>query len=301
MAAVMTASYTQENDTQTGALLLDGRVYAKELKANLKQATAAFVVQHGFAPGLAVVLVGDDQASIEYSNVLVKAARNSGFEAVSHVLPGHATTAELAALLENLNHDQTVHGISLQWPLPPQISLEAATNALDPCKDVEGYHPLNTGRLFSNLDTFVPPTPLGGMLLLDYYGYNVEGKLCLQIGAGVTVGRPLLALLTGVNATVLVANKLTPPAILRQLCAQADFVFCAAGKANLVTGEMLKPGAVVMDFGINFVNDKMVGDIDFESVRRVASAVTPTPGGTGPVTTVALLQNVLKAAKQQVQ
>ncbi len=297
----MTASYTQENVTQNGALLLDGRVYAKKLKANLKQATTAFIAQHGFAPGLAVVLVGDDPASIEYSNVLVKAARNGGFEAISHVMPGHATPAQLAALLENLNHDKIIHGISLQWPLPSQISLEAATNALDPAKDVEGYHPLNMGRLFSHLDTFVPPTPLGGMLLLDYYGYSIEGKICLQIGAGVTVGRPLLALLTGANATVLVANKLTPTSTLRQLCAQADFVFCAAGKANLVTGEMLKPGAVVIDFGINFVNDKMVGDIDFESVSRVASAITPTPGGTGPITTVALLQNVLKAAHQQVK
>jgi methylenetetrahydrofolate dehydrogenase (NADP+)/methenyltetrahydrofolate cyclohydrolase len=285
----------------SGSLILDGRAYAKQFKGRLKQNTASFKAAHGFAPGLAVVLVGDDPASIEYSGVLVKTANNLGFTATHHVLSEASTASQLATLLEKLNRDPFVHGISLQWPLPPQITLEEATNALDPRKDVEGYHPISTGRLFSQFNTFVPATPLGGMQLLEYYGFRVEGKTCLQIGCGVTVGRPLLALLLGSDATVMVVNKRTPRSTLVELCAQADFVFSAAGQANLVTGEMLKPGAVVVDFGINFVDGKMVGDIDFESVCKVASAVTPTPGGTGPVTAVALLENVLKAANQQVK
>lgn len=290
----------QVDDVHVKPLILDGRAYAKQFKPRLKQSAADFKTRYGIAPSLAVVLVGDDPASIEYSNVLVKNATNLGFYGTLQTLPAIASSDQLAQLLDKLNRDNTVHGISLQWPLPSHITLEEATAALDPRKDVEGYHPLSLGRLFSKFNTLVPPTPLGGMQLLEYYGFNVEGKVCLQIGVGVTVGRPLLALLTGADATVLVANKFTPRAALRELCAQADFVFTAAGSPNLVTGSMLKPGAVVVDFGINFVDGKMVGDINFESVSQVASAVTPTPGGTGPVTTVALLENVLKAAIQQV-
>lgn len=299
MTALITSPVVSPNPI--GPLILDGRVIAKEAKVRLKQATAEFKEKNAMPPGLTIVLVGDDPASIEYSGVLLKTASNLGFQANREVLPTSTTPTQLTDLLQKLNNDKTVHGISLQWPLPRQITLEQATDALDPRKDVEGYHPLNLGRLFSNMESFVPPTPLGGMQLLEYYGFSVQGRVCLQIGMGVTVGRPLMGLLSDANATILAANVFTPRAALRELCRQADFVFCAAGKANLVTGDMLKPGAVVVDFGINFVDDKMVGDIDFESVSKVAAAVTPTPGGTGPVTTVALLQNVLKAAQQQVK
>ncbi len=286
--------------SQEGALIMEGRSFAKEGRARLKAEVAEFVATREVQPGLAVVLVGDDPASIEYTRVLVKNAGDLGFYGRQVILPTNISPAQLDEEIRRLNEDSQIHGIIPQWPLPPHLSLEHVTDPLDPRKDVDGYHPLSIGRLMSKMDGFVPATPLGGLRLLEHYGFSVVGKTCLQIGWGTTVGRPLGSLLLTAGATLLVIHRPTPPEVLRRLAHESDFIFTAAGVPNLVSGDILHPGIVAMDFGVNYVDGKMVGDMDFESVRRVARAVTPTPGGTGPTTTIALFDNVLKAARQQV-
>ncbi len=283
------------------AIILEGRTYAKELRGQLKADAAEFSSLNGLPPGLAIVLVGDDPSSIAYSRTLTKTATDLGFHAINQVYPANTISQELHQVLNRLNADPQIHGVSIQWPTPPHISFEDMIDGLDPRKDIEGYHPLSLGRLYSQLDTFVPATPLGGMRLLDYYGFKVTGKTCLLIGNGVTVGRPLLALLLGAGATVLVATKVTPREVLHKYMAEADFIFSAAGSPGLVTGPLVRPGVIVVDFGTSQIGDKLVGDADFDSLVNVARAITPTPGGTGPMTNVVLLSNVLKAARQQVR
>ena len=294
-------SYSDRGNTQVAhkALVLEGRTYAKELRGQLKTEVAGFKALYEQTPGLTIVLVGEDPSSIAYSRTLIKTATDLGFAASLQVYPTSTTVEELHAVLDALNADPTVHGISVQWPTPPHISFENIIKVLDPGKDVEGYHPLSLGRLYSQLDTFVPATPLGGMRLLDYYGFKVAGKSCLLIGNGVTVGRPLLALLLKAKASVMVATIATPPELLHQWAANADYIFSAAGSPHLVQAGMVKPGVVVVDFGTSQIGDKLVGDADYDSLLEVARAITPTPGGTGPMTNVTLLGNVLKAARQQ--
>lgn len=285
---------------ENGALVMEGRTFAKEGRARLKIETAEFQALYGIQPGLAVVLVGDDPPSVEYTNVLVKNARDLGFYGRAITLPSSTSRQQLTEEIHRLNEDPQIHGIIPQWPLPSHLTLTDVTDPLDPRKDVDGYHPLSIGRLMSKMDTFVPATPQGGMRLLEYYGFSVIGKTCLQIGWGTTVGRPLGSLLLAAGATLLVIHRPTPPDVLRRLAAESDFIFTAAGVPHLINGDILHPNIVAVDFGVSYVNGKMVGDMDFESVRQVARAVTPTPGGTGPTTTVALFDNVLKAARQQI-
>lgn len=294
-----TASSTGVTAVVERAQILEGRSFAKLARARLKTEIAEFIGKTGYAPGLAVVLVGDDPSSIAYTRTLTKTATELGFNAVERVCPAATSLAEFQAVMSALNADPQIHGVTVQWPTPTHISFEDVTNALDPRKDVDGLHPLTLGRLFCQLDTFIPPTPLGGMKLLEHYGFKVAGKSCLQIGTGVTVGRPLMALLHNAQASVMAANTNTSSETLRHFAAHADFIFTATGVPNLLTGDMVKPGVVVVDFGTSFVDGQMVGDVDFESLLPVAQAITPTPGGTGPVTNVMLLSNVLKAAKKQ--
>lgn len=281
------------------ARILEGRSLAKEKRTQIKSGATDFADQTGFPPGLAVTLVGDDPSSIAYTRTLIKTATDLGFKAIQHVLPGSVTLAEFREEINKLNADPTIHGITVQWPTPPHITFEDVVGILDPRKDVDGYNPLLLGRLYEGLDTFVPATPLGGMTLVKHYGYSVRGKACLLIGHGVTVGRPLLALLLAEHASLMIVDQSTPRELFRQYAAQADFIFCAAGAPGIVTGDMVKPGVVVIDFGTTEVGDKLVGDADYESLLPVAAAITPTPGGTGPMTNVTLLGNVLKAARQQ--
>lgn len=281
------------------ARILEGRSLAKEKRTRLKAAVAEFVEKTGFPPGLAITLIGDDPSSIAYTRTLIKTATDLGFKAIHHVLPGSVSLAEFRDEVARLNTDPTIHGITVQWPTPPHITFEDVVGVLDPRKDVDGYNPMLLGRLYEELDTFVPATPLGGMQLVKHYGFNVRGKSCLLVGHGVTVGRPLLALLLAEHASVMIVDQSTPRELFRQYAAQADFIFCAAGAPGIVTGGMVKPGVVIIDFGTSEVGDKLVGDADFESLLPVASAITPTPGGTGPMTNVTLLGNVLKAARQQ--
>ncbi len=279
---------------------MEGRTFAKENRARLKIETAEFVEQTGVQPRVAILLVGDDPPSTEYSRVLIKNGTELGFAAHLVQLPQNATRPELAQAIQELNNNPSVHGILPQWPLPPHLKLEDVTDPLDPAKDVDGYHPASIGRLMSKLDTFVPATPQGGIRLLEHYGFSVAAKTCLLIGWGVTVGRPLGSLLLTAGATLLVVHRPTPPDVLRRLAAESDFIFTAAGVPGLIKGELLHPDIVAVDFGVTYVDGKMRGDLDFDSVKSIVKAVTPTPGGTGPTTTVALFDNVLKAAKNQV-
>ena len=281
------------------ARILEGRSLAKEKRIELKAAVAEFAEKTGFPPGLAITLIGDDPSSIAYTRTLIKTATDLGFKAIQHALPGALSLDEFRAEITKLNNDPTIHGITVQWPTPPHITFEEVVNVLDPRKDVDGYNPMLLGRLYEQLDTFVPATPLGGMRLVEHYGYNVRGKACLLIGHGVTVGRPLLALLLAEHASLMVVDQSTPRELFRQYASQADFIFCAAGAPGIVTGDMVKPGVVIIDFGTSEIGEKLVGDADFESLLPVAAAITPTPGGTGPMTNVTLLGNVLKAARQQ--
>lgn len=285
---------------ESGALIMEGRSFAREGRVRLKQETAQFEAKYGLKPGLAVVLVGDDPPSIDYTRVLVKNANDLGFYGQPVILPGNTSRRQLSEEIQRLSEDSQIHGIIPQWPLPTHLTLEDVTDPLDPRKDVDGYHPLSIGRLMNKLDTFVPATPQGGMRLLEHYGFSVVGKTCLQIGWGTTVGRPLGSLLLTAGATLLVIHRPTPPEVLRRLAAESDFIFTAAGVPGLVHGDILHSDIVAVDFGVSYVGGKMVGDLDFESVSKVARAVTPTPGGTGPTTTIALFDNVLKAARQQV-
>ncbi len=279
------------------AQILEGRSFAKTRRTSLKAEVAEFVAQAGYRPGLAIVLVGDDPSSIAYTRTLTKTATDLGFSALESYHPTSTTLTQYQAIMAELNADPAVHGITIQWPTPPHLSFEDVTAALDPRKDVDGLHPLSLGRLFCHLDTFAAPTPLGGMKLLESYGYSVAGKSCLVIGIGVTVGRPLLALLNRAGASVMIAHKSTPRATLLSYTAQANYIFTAAGVPNLLTGDMVSPGVIVVDFGTSMLGERLVGDINFESLSPIARAITPTPGGTGPVTNVMLLENVLKAAR----
>ena len=281
------------------AKILDGRGLAKEKRAALKEAVAEFTTQTGLTPGLAVILVGADPSSIAYTHTLIKTATSLGFRAITREFPAEITLDEFRQALVELNADPTIHGITVQWPTPPHITFEDVVAILDPRKDVDGYNPMLLGRLYEQLDTFVPATPLGGMQLVHHYGYDVRGKSCLLIGHGVTVGRPLLALLLAEHASLMVVDKSTPLELFRQYSLQADFIFCAAGAPGILKADMVKPGVVVIDFGTSEVDGHLVGDADFESLLPVAAAITPTPGGTGPMTNVTLLGNVLKAARQQ--
>lgn len=287
------------SDTAVNALLMDGRDLAKEGKASLKESVSEFIEKYQVTPGLAVVLVGNDQASIGYSKALIKNATELGILAKHVILPAGITYQEYNEKIAELNQDPTIHGISLQWPLPHPFTLETASMALAPEKDVEGYHPLNTGRLFGGMDTFVPATPLGGLRLLKHYGFSVTNKICLVVGCGVTVGKPLIAILLHEKTTVLVAHSPTTHDFLRKMALESDFIFSAAGQGHLITGDMIKPGAVVIDFGMSFKDGKMYGDVEVESVSQVAQAVTTTPNVTGRQTSIALLENVLKAARAQ--
>jgi methylenetetrahydrofolate dehydrogenase (NADP+) / methenyltetrahydrofolate cyclohydrolase len=258
-------------------LLLDGRVLAQELKAELLAAGADVAATLGAPPRLAVVQVAGDAASDWYVR--------------------ETTQEELEAAIRAASADPTVSGVIVQLPLPRHLSATAATQALDPRKDVDGLHPVNAGWLAQGLPSLVPNTPAGGLALLDRHGIEVAGKHAVIVGRSNVVGKPLAMLLLARHATVTICHSRTPD--LGAMLKDADIVAAAVGQAGLVRGEMLKPGAVVLDFGINVVGEggEVVGDVDWASASAVAGAITPVPGGTGPVTNMMLLRNTLTAAR----
>jgi methylenetetrahydrofolate dehydrogenase (NADP+) / methenyltetrahydrofolate cyclohydrolase len=277
------------------AQLLDGKATAATIKEEIAGQVAEFKAGTGFAPNLAVVLLGSDRAAQSYVGRIQKSCDSVGMGCTVHTLPSDISQDGLLALIRRLNDDKAVHGIIIQEPLPDQINPEATALIIDPNKDVDGGSPINAGLLFQNLGRpFVPPTPGGGMELLKRYGVTLKGVRAVVIGRSNIVGRPMAMLLEHQHATVTICHSRTAnlPAVARE----ADILVCAIGRARMVTADYVKPGAVVVDFGVNFVDGAMCGDTDFGAVSQVASLITPVPGGTGPMTNVLLLRNTLEAA-----
>ncbi|MFV0624047.1 bifunctional methylenetetrahydrofolate dehydrogenase/methenyltetrahydrofolate cyclohydrolase FolD [Sphingomonas sp. ac-8] len=279
------------------AEIIDGKAFAAELRTRVGEAAARFAQAAGRPAGLAVVLVGEDPASAVYVRSKGKATVAAGMASFEHRLPADTDQATLEALVDTLNADPAVDGILVQLPLPRHLDADAVLLRIDPDKDVDGFHPVNAGRLASGLPGFVPCTPLGCLMLLRDRLGDLSGKEAVVIGRSNIVGKPMAALLTADSATVTLAHSRT-----RDLAAhvgRADIVVAAVGRPNFVRGEWLKPGATVIDVGINRVDTGLVGDVDFASAREVAGAITPVPGGVGPMTIAVLLRNTLVAAHRR--
>ncbi|MES2987398.1 MAG: bifunctional methylenetetrahydrofolate dehydrogenase/methenyltetrahydrofolate cyclohydrolase FolD [Pseudomonadota bacterium] len=276
------------------AEIIDGKAFAAGLRARVGELAAVFTPQAGRAPGLAVVLVGEDPASAVYVRAKGKATREAGMESFEHRLSAEATQEELIGLVDQLNADPAVDGILVQLPLPKHINEQAVLTRISPDKDVDGFHPVNAGRLATGLHGFVPCTPLGCLMLLEDRLGDLSGMEAVVIGRSNIVGKPMAALLTKASCTVTVAHSRTRD--LTRHLRHADIVVAAVGIPHFVKSEWLKPGAVVIDVGINRVDGRLVGDVDFEGAMSVASAVTPVPGGVGPMTIAVLLRNTLVAA-----
>ena len=276
------------------AEIIDGKAFAAGLRARIASLVPAFEAAAGRVPGLAVVLVGEDPASAVYVRSKGKQTREAGMASFEHRLPADTTQADLLALVDRLNADASVDGILVQLPLPKHINELEVLLRIAPDKDVDGFHPVNAGRLATGLEGFVPCTPLGCLMLLQDKLGSLSGLDAVVIGRSNIVGKPMAALLTKASATVTVAHSRTRnlPHYLRH----ADIVVAAVGIPHFVKGEWLKPGATVIDVGINRTENGLVGDVDFDSAASVAGAITPVPGGVGPMTIAVLLRNALVAA-----
>ena len=285
------------------AALIDGKAFATSLRARVGEQARAFEAAAGRKAGLAVVLVGDDPASQVYVRAKGKATFEAGMVSFEHRLPDDTTQAALLALVETLNADPAVDGILVQLPLPAGLNEKAVIDLIDPDKDVDGLTPLSAGRLASGLPGLVPCTPLGCLMLVKEHLGDLSGKEAVVIGRSVLVGKPVAQLLLAENCTVTLAHSRTRdlPAVVRR----ADIVIAAVGRAEMITGDWLKPGACVIDVGINRVagaepgKTRLVGDVDFVSASKVAGAITPVPGGVGPMTIACLLRNTLVAAQRR--
>jgi methylenetetrahydrofolate dehydrogenase (NADP+)/methenyltetrahydrofolate cyclohydrolase len=284
--------------------LIDGRAVAAKIRTRIAEDVRA-LADRGIVPGLTVVLVGADPASVVYVSSKAKACEEAGMRGHTIRMPASTSQDELVAAIDRLNKDDSVHGILVQMPLPKQIDADVVLKRIDPVKDVDGFHPVNVGKmLIGDPLGFVPCTPAGVMELLREYRVQTAGAECVVIGRSNIVGKPMMALLVqpGADATVTVCHSRSRS--IADHTRRADIVIAAAGRVHLVTGDMLKPGAVVIDVGISRVNDssakrgyRLAGDVDFESAREVASLITPVPGGVGPMTIAMLLNNTLRAAQ----
>ncbi|MFL5607538.1 MAG: bifunctional methylenetetrahydrofolate dehydrogenase/methenyltetrahydrofolate cyclohydrolase FolD [Gemmatimonadaceae bacterium] len=290
-----------------GANIIDGTGLAKKIRAEVAADVAALRAR-GVTPGLSVVLVGDDPASAVYVGAKEKASREAGMAGETIRLRATTSQAELLALVEQLNQDQRVHGILVQMPLPKQIDPDTVIRRISPDKDVDGFHPVNVGKLLiGETDGFAPCTPAGVQRMLMEYGVETRGANVVVIGRSTIVGKPMAALLMqsgpGADATVTICHSRTRD--LASHTRAADILIVAAGRPRMVTADMVKPGAVVIDVGMNRIADpttksgtRLVGDVDFEAVRLVASLITPVPGGVGPMTIAMLLRNTVRAAQR---
>jgi methylenetetrahydrofolate dehydrogenase (NADP+)/methenyltetrahydrofolate cyclohydrolase len=280
------------------AHLLDGQHLAARVEQEVRERVEAFVRARGVTPCLAAILVGNNPASAVYVRNKTRAAGRVGIRSETFHLPEESTQSEVLELVERLNARRDVHGILPQMPMPPQIDPEAIFERLDPRKDVDGLSPYNAGRLALGRPQLVPCTPLGILALIRQTGVSLVGKHAVVLGRSSLVGKPTALLLLGEHATVTLCHSRTEN--LAEHTRRADVLVVAVGRPRLVTAEMVKPGAVVIDVGINRVDGRLVGDVDFESVREVAGWITPVPGGVGPMTIAMLLQNTLQAAQIQV-
>ena len=286
--------------------IIDGKLLAANLRTEIAAGTDELRKTKGVTPGLAVILVGDNPASVSYVTAKEKACREAGMLSREIRLPAETTEAELLELIRTLNADAAIDGILVQLPLPQHIREKSVIDAIAPDKDVDGFTPVNVGRMMIGEDCFLPCTPHGIIRLIEFAGIDISGKYAVVIGRSNIVGKPVAALLARkqTNATVTLCHTGTPD--IAKFTREADIVVVAAGRPNVLTGEMLKPGAVVIDVGVNRIADatrpkgfRLVGDADFESCAKVAGAITPVPGGVGPMTITMLLWNTLESAKRR--
>ena len=280
------------------ATLIDGKAFAATVRNKVGQAVSALKAEHDLLPGLAVVLVGDDPASQVYVRNKGKQTLETGMQSFEHRLADTTTEEELLHLIEQLNHDARVHGILVQLPLPAQIDSHAVINSINPDKDVDGFHLVNVGRLATGAPGLVPCTPLGCMMLLKNQIDDLTGANAVIVGRSNIVGKPMGALLMAQHCTVTTAHSRTRE--LPSVCREADILVAAVGRAQMISGDWIKPGAVVIDVGINRIEGeggktRLVGDVDFASAAEVAGAITPVPGGVGPMTIAMLLRNTVRA------
>ena len=280
----------------TPAHLIDGNALSAQLRGDVAKRAAALKAR-GVTPGLAVVLVGDNQASQVYVRNKVKACADAGLHSVLEKYDATMSEAELLARIDALNGDPTIHGILVQLPLPAHIDAHKVIESISPAKDVDGFHVASAGALMVGQPGFWPCTPYGCMKMLESIGYTLRGKHAVVIGRSNIVGKPMALMLLQQNATVTVCHSATPD--LKAMTLQADVIVAAVGKRNVLTADMVKPGAVVIDVGMNRNDEgKLCGDVDFDGVRQVASHITPVPGGVGPMTITMLLVNTLEAAER---
>ncbi|MFP5960913.1 bifunctional methylenetetrahydrofolate dehydrogenase/methenyltetrahydrofolate cyclohydrolase FolD [Helicobacter pylori] len=281
-----------------GVVLLDGQALAYDIEKDLKNKIQTITAQTHKRPKLAVILVGKDPASITYVNMKIKACERVGMDFDLKTLQENITEAELLSLIKDYNTDQNISGVLVQLPLPRHIDTKMILEAIDPNKDVDGFHPLNIGKLCTQKESFLPATPMGVMRLLEHYHIGIKGKDVAIIGASNIIGKPLSMLMLNAGASVSVCHILTKD--ISFYTQNADIVCVGVGKPDLIKASMLKKGAVVVDIGINHLNDgRIVGDVDFNNVQKVAGFITPVPKGVGPMTIVSLLENTLIAFEKQ--
>jgi methylenetetrahydrofolate dehydrogenase (NADP+)/methenyltetrahydrofolate cyclohydrolase len=280
------------------ATLIDGRRIASTMRAELQAEAARFAGASGGPPTLAVVWVGSDPPSEQYARQIRRDFERHGFGVRPHPLVEETPESELVALLGQLDRDPAVHGVLVETPLPPHVDVARVSLAIPVQKDVDGVHPVNAGFLFTNTaSSFAPATPSGGIALLEQIGVSVRGKRAVVVGRSASVGKPMAFMLLHRDATVTICHTRTER--LAEVVNQAEILVAAAGAPGLIRGEWVRPGAVVIDFGVNVTEAGVVGDVDFESAARVAGWITPVPGGTGPMTVTMLMKNTLLAARRQ--
>ena len=280
--------------------IIDGKAISAHVRTGIAERAAAFEAKNGIKPGLAVVIVGSDPASQVYVRNKKKACSDVGFYSEVHEMPAETTMEELLTKIEALKNNPAIHGILVQLPLPDHLDETAVINAIPPEKDVDAFHPVNTGKIMIGEYRFLPCTPAGIMKMLEYEQISVEGKECVVVGRSNIVGKPMAMLLLHENGTVTVFHSRTKN--LEDVTRRADLLVAAVGKANFITADMVKEGAVVIDVGMNRNADgRLCGDVDFENVKEKASAITPVPGGVGVMTITMLLENTLTAAEMSVR
>ncbi len=279
------------------AQIIDGKKIAGAIRADIKEEVKRIRDRYGDKVCLSVVLVGDDPASKVYVRLKEKGLKEAGMESRQIILPDTTSMEQLLGTIDDLNADPTVNGILVQLPLPDHLDSNLALDRIDPAKDVDGFHPINVGLLSQNLATLMPCTPAGCMELLDKYQIPIAGAEAVVVGRSNIVGKPIAAMLMHRNATVTICHSRTKD--LAEVTRRADILIAAIGKPNLITEDMVKPGSAVIDVGINRLDSKLVGDVDYDAVARTAGWITPVPGGVGPMTIAMLLSNTLTAYKLQ--
>jgi len=290
------------SETANDSKIIDGKAFAATLRSRIAEAVTGLKQQHGLTPGLAVVLVGEDPASQVYVRSKGKQTQETGMNSFEHKLSSETSQADLLALIDKLNSDPAVHGILVQLPLPDQIDEQSVIDAIDPAKDVDGFHVINAGRLATGGKAMVPCTPLGCLMMLQDRLGDLSGMEAVIVGRSNIVGKPMAQLLLGAHCTVTIAHSRTRD--LADVCRRADILVAAVGRPEMIKGDWVKPGAAVIDVGINRIDaggdrPKLVGDVDFAGARENAGAITPVPGGVGPMTIAVLLRNTVVAACRQ--